>query len=233
VTLSGLHAPRGLRFDAQGALLVADSSSAVLFEYSGISLTVSGPPTDTISMSGITAAGATWSPIGLALDHQGNVWVSAVPRVLPPAPASASVPAFIIAEFTPAALQGGGAPAPVLTLVQTGASLPGYGPGMAFDSAGDLWTANANGGSLTKFAAALLVAGANPAPSITITGATLFGVSDIVIDPADILHVGGNAYGSPGAGIFMYRLSQLTASGSPSPVFSFTPAKGLNHFAIR
>jgi hypothetical protein len=104
---------------------------------------------------------------------------------------------------------------------------------MAFDSAGDLWTANAGGASLTKFAAASLTAGANPSPSVAITGATLAGVSDIFIDPSDILYVGGSASGSPGAGIFAYRLSKLTASGSPNPALSFTPNTGVNHFVIK
>ena len=86
---------------------------------------------------------------------------------------------------------------------------------MAFDSAGDLWTANAFSNSMTKFTAASLTAGANPSPSVTITGATLAGISDIVIDPADILYIGGSAFGTPGMGILAYHLSQLTASGSP------------------
>ncbi len=233
VTLSGLHAPRGLTFDAQGALLVVDSSAAALLEYTGIELTTSGPPADTISLGGITAAGATWSPVGVAVDQQGDVWVSAVPRILPPGPAADSVPRYVVAKFTPAALQGGGTPAPALTLVQTGSHPAGYGPGMAFDSAGDLWTANATANSVTQFTAASLTAGANPSPSVTITGETLAGIADIAIDPGDILYVGGNAYGTPGMGMFAYRLSQLTVSGSPNPVLSFMPPKGLNHFAIR
>ncbi len=233
LTLTGLHSPLGLAFDAKGALWVADSAATALLQYSGIGLVTNGPPADTISLRGITAGGATWAPVGVAVDGQGDVWVSAVPRVLPAGTAADSVPSFVVAKFAPTTLATSGAPAPVLTLTQTGSHPAGYGPGMAFDSAGDLWTANAFSNSITKFTAASLTTGANPSPSVTITGATLAGVSDIVIDPADILYVGGSAFGTPGTGILAYHLSQLTASGSPSPALSFSPITGLNHFAIK
>jgi hypothetical protein len=232
-TLTGATAPLGLAFDPQGNLWVVDSAMTALLEYGVTRLQTGGTPNASISLGGITAAGATWAPLDVSADAQGNLWVSARPRTLPAGAAADSVPAYVVAEFTAAAIAGGGTPTPALTLVQAGAHQGGYGPGMAFDPSGNLWTANANLTTMTRFSAASLVGGANPSPTITIGGTTLSGVGDIAVDSAGVLYVGGSAYGSPGAGIFVYAPKTITTSGSPTPKLSYTPPGGINHFAIR
>jgi len=232
VTLTGSHTPLGLTFDAQGNLWVVDSTPTALLEYSGVELETGGPPAMTVSLTGIAAAGATWSPLEITIDRGGNFWISALPRTLPIGAAADSVPGYIVTEFTAAAIQGGGTPTPALTLVLAGFHSGGYGPGMAFDGAANLWTANAALGTITQFSAASLTAGANPAPAITLTSTTLQDASDIVIDPAGVLYVGGGVSAAPG-GIFAYSPNSLTASGAPTPRLSYVPMGGANHFAIR
>jgi hypothetical protein len=232
-TLSGSQTPLGLAFDAQGNLWVVDSAATALLEYSGIELETGGPPTKSISLAGITAAGATWAPLGVVVDAQGDVWISALPRSLPSGAAADSVPDFIVTEFSAAAIKGGGTPTPALTLVLAGVHPAGYGPGMAIDTGGNLWTLNADVGTLTQFKATSLTTGANPAPAITLMTATLFGAADVTIDSAGILYAGGSAYSSPGQGIFAYPPVALTTSGAPTPTLNYAPPGGLNHFAIR
>jgi hypothetical protein len=229
ITLTGTRTPLGLRFDPKGRLWVVDSSASAVYGYATLQIaTGGGPPGDTVSLTGITTSGLTWAPVGLAVDAQGNLWVSAQPRN---PPSGSGVPAYIVAEFTAAAVQSSGAPTP--TLVLTGPNATGAGPAMAFDSAGDLWTANADLGTLTEFAAASLTAGSNPAPAVTLTGGTFDGVGDIAIDADGILYVGGGAFGSPGPGIFALPASARTSSGSPTPTLSYTPQSGVTHFTIR
>lgn len=228
VTLVGTHTPLGLAFDPSGRLWVVDSAMTALLGYSAITIRTGGGPMDTVSMAGLTAGGATWAPLGLAFDASGNAWVSAYRRS-----AGGTAPTFVVAEFSSASLQNDSAPAPVLTLVQSGSSPAGYGPGMAFDTAGNLWTANAQMATLTEFTKGSLTAGANPAPAVVVSSASLYGVADISIDGDGLLFVGGSVYSSPGAGIFAYPPSALAATGSPTPTLSFMPATGVNHFAMR
>jgi hypothetical protein len=86
--------------------------------------------------------------------------------------------------------------------------------------------------TVTQFAAASLTAGANPAPAITLTGTSLGDASDIVIDSAGILYVGGSTTIVSG-GMFTYPPSAIKASGAPTPNLSYLPPGGVNHFAIR
>jgi sugar lactone lactonase YvrE len=222
-----------LAFDGQGNLWVVDSQATRLLEYTALEQETGGSPVDTVSLAGIVSAGATWAPIAVAFDPHGNFWISARPRTLPPGPAADSVPSEIVAEFSDSTIKAGGTPAPVLIVTQSGIHPGGYGPGITFDAAGNLWTANANLGTVTSFAAASLTAGAGPTPTITISGSMLQGVADIAFDAAGVLYAGGGAYGSPGAGIFVFSPPEASVSGSPTPKLAFSPAAGVSHFAIR
>jgi hypothetical protein len=229
ITLAGTKTPLGLRFDPKGRLWVVDSAASALYGYTTVQVvTGGGPAADTVSLAGITTDGVTWAPVGLAVDALGDLWVSALPRN---PPSGGAVPAFIVVEFTAAAVQAGGTPTPTLAL--TGSNASGVGPAMTFDSAGDLWTANADLGSLTKFTAASLTPGSNPAPAVTLSNGSFSGVGDIAIDANGILYVGGGAFGSPGPGIFALRSTAIGSSGSPTPALNYTPETGVTHFTIR
>ena len=233
VTLTGSKAPLGLAFDSAGALWVVDSAATALLKYGATAVVTGGTPNATVSLTGITGAGATWAPIELRIDHAGNFWISSQPRTLPSGTAADSVPAYIVSEFTAAAIQGGGTPTPVLTLVEPGYHPGGYGPGVAFDASGNLWTLNPNLKSLTEFTTSSLTAGSSPAPAITVSASVLQAASDAFFDAAGILYVGGGTNGTAGQGIFAYSPARLAKSGSPAPRFAYQPMTGVNHFAVK
>lgn len=229
VTLMGTHMPLGLRFDLKGRLWVVDSAASTVYIYASLQLaTGAAAPADTVSLAGVTTDGVSWAPIDLAIDAQGDVWVSALPRH---PPAGGGVPPFIVVEFDAAAVQSSGTPTPTLTL--TGSNSAGVGPAMAFDSVGDLWTGNADAATLTEFTAATLTSGSNPSPAVTLSGGIFSSVGDIAIDANGILYFGGSAFGNTGSGILALPTSALKSSGSPTPTLNYAPASGVTHFTIR
>ncbi len=240
VGIGGLQYPQGLSFDESGNLWVLDGQTDRLSEYAPDQLTKAGSPipVHTVSLAALNAGGATYSPLVLALDAQGDFWISANIQSRPASASGDSLPAFVIVKFTSAQIAAGGAPAPVITISMQGVFPGGYGPGMAFDSAGNLWTANADSATLTKFVAASLTAGSNPVPAVRI-GHLLFGepildgISDVGIDPSGMLFVATGYARVPGASIYGYLPSQLQTDGSPSPVIAFLPANGVTHLAVR
>jgi hypothetical protein len=240
IGIGGLQYPEGLAFDESGNLWVLDGQTDRLSEYTPDQRKKAGSPipAHTVSLAALNVAGGTYSPLVLALDAQGDFWISANIQSRPASGAGDSLPAFVIAKFTSAQIAAGGAPTPVITISMQGVFPGGYGPGIAFDSAGNLWTANADSATLTKFAAASLTAGSNPAPAVRI-GHLLFGepilngISDVGIDPSGMLFVATGYAGVPGASIYGYLPSQLQRDGSPSPVIAFLPSNGVTHLATR
>lgn len=147
-----LDGPTGLAFDAGGRLWFANAFSASLYRYDDPgSLTGDGAPSPDAVISGtITGEPSLQTPIGLAFDASGDLWVS-------------DQGANRLVMFTPAQLEPSGTPLPTVTL--SGLSGPG---GLAFDAAGNLWVAN--GGAVAKFAAEQLAASGSPAPAVVLSG---------------------------------------------------------------
>jgi len=235
VVIGGLQYPAGMTFDRTGNLWVLDAQTDRLVEFSSSQLAQSGSPTPavTVSLAALNVVGSTYAPFVLAIDPTGNFWVSANIQSRAASAPGDSLADFVVAEFASSDVQAGGTPTPLLTIATTGVFTGGYGPGIAFDSVGNLWTGNADSGTVTQFPAASLTAGSHPQPTVRITGTDLVGISDVAIDPVGILFV-ATGYGFvPGAGIFGYLPSQLTASGTPTPAITFIPADGLTHIATR
>ncbi|MFI5249073.1 MAG: hypothetical protein ACHQTF_03865 [Gemmatimonadales bacterium] len=240
VGIGGLQYPEGLTFDGPGNLWVLDGQTDRLSGYTPDQLKTAGSPfpAHTVSLAALNIGGATYSPLVVALDPQGDFWISANIQSRPASDAGDSLPAFVVAKFTSAQIAAGGAPVPVITISMQGVFPGGYGPGIAFDSAGNLWTANADSATLTKFVAASLTDGSHPAPVVRI-GHLLFGepflngISDVGIDPSGILFVATGYARVPGASIFGFLPSQLQTDGSPSPVIAFLPGAGVTHMAVR
>jgi hypothetical protein len=240
IGIGGLQYPEGLAFDHDGDLWVLDAQTDRLIEYGPDKLTQAGSPVPTrvMSLAALNTNGGTYAPLVLALDAAGDFWISANILNRPSTPAGDSMPAFEIVKFTAAQVAAGGAPAPVISISMPGSFPGGYGPGLAFDSLGNLWTANADSATLTKFAAASLVAGSNPVPVRRI-GHLLFGepfldgISDIGIDPSGILFVATGYAPVPGSAIYGFLPSQLQVDGSPAPIIAFIPSNGVSHFAVR
>jgi hypothetical protein len=235
VAIGGVQYPEGMAFDQAGNLWVLDAQANRLVEYTPAQLAHSGSPAPTsiMSLAALDVIGSTYAAFVLAIDAHGNFWVSANIQNRPASAAGDSLPNFIVAEFTSSQAEAGGTPTPVLTISMPGSFPGGYGPGIAFDSAGNLWTANSDSGTLTKFPASSLTAGPSPLPTIRIGGVDLAGISDVGIDPAGVLFAATGYAIVPGAGLFGYLPSQLTASGSPTPVIVFIPADGITHLATR
>jgi hypothetical protein len=239
VGIGGLQYPEGLAFDEAGNLWVLDGQTDRLSEFAPDQLTKAGSPVPAhnVSLAALNIGGSTYSPLVLALDKNGDFWISANIQSRPSSASGDSLPAFVVVKFTSAQIAAGGAPTPAITIGMPGVFPGGYGPGMAFDSAGNLWTANADSATLTKFTAASLTA-SNPVPAVRI-GHLLFGepilngISDVGIDPSGILFVATGYAAVPGASIYGFLPSQLQRDGSPSPVIAFLPADGVTHFAVR
>jgi hypothetical protein len=240
VGIGGLQYPEGLVFDHDGDLWVVDAQTDRLVGYTPDQLTKAGspPPAHVMSLGALNISGSTYAPMVLAVDAAGDFWISNNIQNRPSTPAGDSLPAFVVVKFTSAQVLAGGSPAPVITISMPGFFPGGYGPGIAFDSVGNLWTANADSATLTKFVAASLTAGNNPVPRIRI-GHLLFGepflngISDVGIDPSGILFVATGYSRVPGSAIFGFLPSQLQTDGSPSPIIDFLPAEGVTHLAVR
>jgi len=234
VVIRGLSAPEGLAFDVSGNLWVVDGSADQLNEFSTTQLLTGGTltPATSISLAGLTTAGATWTPMGLAIDGHGNFWISAQLATPPLGSAADSTPAYVVAEFPPATADTGNPP-PAIVLFTRGVHPAGYGPGVTFDASGNLWTTNAAGASVTEFTAGSLTGGgADVLPALTVTGSALTGTSDIKFDGNGVLFVGGSV-NQGGGSLYAYPPSAVAASGAPTPKLTYAPSSGVNHFAVR
>ena len=240
VGIGGLQYPEGLTFDEAGNLWVLDGQTDRLSEFTPDQLKTAGSPDPAriVSLAALNVGGATYSPLVVALDAHGDFWISLNIQNRPASGFGDSLPSFVIVKFTSAQIAAGGSPAPVIEISMPGVFPGGYGPGLAFDSAGNLWTANADSATLTKFAAASLTPGNNPVPAVRI-GHLLFGepilqgISDVGIDPSGLLLVATGYARIPGSSIYGYLPSQLQTDGSPSPVIAFLAADGVTHLAVR
>jgi hypothetical protein len=240
VGIGGLQYPEGLTFDEAGNLWVLDGQTDRLSQYAPDQLKTAGSPVPvhTVSLSALNTGGAAYSPLVVALDAHGDFWISANIQNRPASASGDSLPSFVIAMFTSGQIAAGGSPTPVIEISMPGVFPGGYGPGIAFDSAGNLWTANADSATLTKFAAASLTAGNNPVPAVRI-GHLLFGepildgISDVGIDPSGLVLVATGYARVPGSSIYGFLPSQLQTDGSPIPVVAFLAADGVTHLAVR
>jgi secreted PhoX family phosphatase len=105
-------------------------------------------------------------------------------------------------------------------------STPDLPTAQTFDSAGDLWEANASllgGGTLAEYAPAALKASGAPAPTVVIT-LPKPAVAGIGSSPSSIVfdHSGDLWVASEADAIYEYTPSQLATSGTPTPAVTLT-----------
>ena len=103
---------------------------------------------------------------------------------------------------------------------QGGGSL-GDPSGLAFDSRGNLWIANASLNTLVMFGAGQLGESGTPTPSVVI-GGSLGGPSGLAFDAAGNLWVSNS-----GSAILRFAAGQLTSSGTPDAGVALTGVLGI------
>jgi sugar lactone lactonase YvrE len=100
---SSLMNPAGLAFDRSGNLWVANPGNHEVVSFTAAQLTATGSPSPHVVLSSI--AGSLGSPVGLAFDRGGSLWVMSVTGILE--------------KFGTAALAVTGAPSPSVRLALT------------------------------------------------------------------------------------------------------------------
>jgi len=162
VEAGGINAPAGIAFDLAGNLWVAANGAATIMRIDAAHLTTSGTGAD-LTITALTpqpVVGTLSSPLGIAFDATGNLWVNYDGT---------------IARLTPANLAGAGirTVTPSVQIVLDVLSLP---LGIAFDEFGGLWFADRSG-RFACLGASQLTASGTKTP-------------DIVIDSPDLGYAG-------------------------------------------
>jgi secreted PhoX family phosphatase len=119
-----LNSPTFLAFDASGNLWVTSGLSNTIVEYTPAQFAASGSPTPAITLS--ANAGSLSTPIGLAFDNSGDLWVSNDRTLV---------------EFSVSQLATSGSPAPVVEV--TSASIPAAGHNSLVSGAGIVFNPSA------------------------------------------------------------------------------------------
>jgi ligand-binding sensor domain-containing protein len=245
VITKGVDGPGGLAVDTSGDLWVANEAGHIV-EYSKADLTHASPaPTVTISYG----AG------GLAFDPSGDLWVingtdvaeltkaeiakSGAPKPVATLPDSCSVvfdssgdlwegsSGDSVAEFTKTQLSRLAKSAtkslsPAVTITSDSLNVPCK---PAFDTTGDLWAGNFEGGTVVEFTKAQLTKSGSPTPKVTLSSLAIGAAGDVAIDHSGDLWVpnaGANA-------VVGFTKSQLAKSGSSPSTFDIAgEATGLN-----
>ena len=151
VTISGLGKPNALAFDAAGSLWVADGGRNKVASFGEDQIAASGFLAPRVVIAAKAASLA--SPLGLAFDADGNLWVGNVGNQT-------------VVAFSPAQLAAGGTIDPQVVLSSNAGSLT-IPAGLAFDADGSLWVMGGTG-ALEKFPKSALNATGAPAPGIHI-----------------------------------------------------------------
>jgi len=180
-----------------GKLWVALAGSAA--GYDGAQLLASGSPAPSVSV-----AIPSMLPEGVALDGEGNLWISSFDSLL--------------RKYPPNQLTTSGVP----TVTIEGTSLAGP-IGLAFDSGQNLWVANFFNRSIVKFTPAQLVASGSPVASVTISavGPSILEATGIAFDSNQNMWV---ANSSAPSSIVEFTPGQLSTSGAPVPAVTISSA---------
>ncbi len=160
VTITGVGHPAGIAFDAEGALWMSDNLVNRLFKFGAAKLATSGTPAPDVVITAGTAFSLK-TPVGLAFDADGKLWVAN--------PGRGNVIAYDAAQQ---ATGGPVVPAVAVALTAPGTATP---TGLAFDSTRALWVMGADGTLAKLDRASLAVSGQPPVSAILgLPGRTLF-----------------------------------------------------------
>ncbi len=191
----------GCVFDKHGNLWIIDGEGDGIHELTQKQLKAGSNPDITPNINITSTASLDYPDFGV-FDKSGNLWVSAENN-------------SVVAEFSAAQLGSSGAKTAHIALSSNGSSL--YDPGqMGFDSKGNLWVANYNGGingTVVMFAKSQLRASGSPTPKVTLGGSAFEGPWSLALDSGGNLWVGD--YSS--YNVSKFSSTQLKTSGTPTP----------------
>lgn len=190
----------GVAFDAHGNVWVARyQHGSRLVRFPAAALAASGPTVPEVVIDAPDPL-VLRSPVGLAFDPEGGLWV-------------AGFDSNTLVRYAPSQLAASGSPTPAVVVAATAGSLS-RPTGLAFDAAGALWVANQGNDSVVAFGSEKLGASGAPEPDVVITSTSgrLFGPFGVAFDQAGDLWV--TALWS---GVVRYGAEQLPSGGSPTP----------------
>jgi sugar lactone lactonase YvrE len=204
LTLPSSTKPNAVAFDSSGSMWITDNAGSRLLKYTPAQLLGSGSPTPNAIIT--APAAKVSSPIGLAFDSSGKLWVANSNGV---------------AMFTPAQLSTTGSPDPML--LDGGLAFFGTPAGVAFDQAGNLWISQNSKNRITKYNAPTLATltgqvvspniiiefNSNAAPGLNNNLASLSGPEGMAFDATGNLWVGNNV----GYSLVKYTGSQILNQG--------------------
>lgn len=207
VTIGALSNPAGMAFDATGNLWIANVSIGTVVEFTANQLGSSGSPTPAVTLSA-AADTSLETPVALAFDAHGNLWVANAVR-------------NTVVEFASAQLAATGSPTPAVTLRDTASSISGP-LALAFDASGKLWVANGNShaDTVVAFTPAQLAASGRPQPAIVLTSSAFSNPAALAFDASGDLWVANNfrnTANTAGNTVVEFVPAQLAHSGSPVP----------------
>lgn len=170
-------------------LWLTNDSTAQVLAYGASSLTATGAPAATTSVTG--GAGKA-----IAFDNLGNLWTLG---------ATTTDPA--IQRYPASQLGTSGAKTPDISITYDPGCQPGT-TGMTFDSTGGLWVSSSCGQKVVHFAASSLHASGSPTPDMTI--GSLTGPEGIAFDASGNLWVADPSANT----LSRFDASRLTATGA-------------------
>jgi streptogramin lyase len=175
-----------------GGMWAANNASGTIPELGANQLRASGHP-----VPAETLYTALTGPSGLALDANGNMWVS-----------SYGASSNTLEMYTTTARNEGGNP--TRTIVSSAISI---GENITFDAHGDLWVADCHG-QVVEFTPGQLTAGGSQTPAVAISGGTIVKCPwSLVFDSNGNLWVGDYDVSH----VVEYTPALLSTSGTPAP----------------
>ena len=218
-TATGLAGPNGVAVDSLGNVWVADGQHNRVLEYLApitndeAATTVLGQSTFTSNGAALTAAGMDL-PVGLTIDGSGNVWVTDYNhnRVLEYLKGSG------FTDGQSASLVLGQSSFTSGNLGTTATTMNGP-EGVAVDSLGNVWVADASNNRVTEFTAAVL---ATTSTVVTCTPSSTIDVGSSTTCAATVTGQSGSITGetvtwsqSAGSGAVSFSSTTCNLAGSP------------------
>jgi sugar lactone lactonase YvrE len=211
ITYPGIKFPQQGVFDKSGDFWVADNGANEVVEFTPAQLAAGGNITPTLTL---TSTIPFTGPLGIAFSPlTGNLWVANN--------AGTSIEGFAAASL--AGHTGAQTIAPHDVLNDDGAGSIQAPWALVFDTAGNLWSSNANAPfTIVEFAAGALGggAGAKPVPNVTISPVSDGGSTTLAAPNGLAFDNGGNLAAISSAtpfGVPVYGPKLLTASGAIVP----------------